>query len=74
MLTVDYTSSKRTVHPSDFENKHFPLNLCFVSRHFQTGKAQTKTETIVEDTGWKGSSNKRLSLELLGCTVRLKEV
>ena len=37
---------KRTVDPSDFENKRFPLNACILSRLFQKGKVETKAETI----------------------------
>ena len=39
-----YTSFKRTVNPSDFEKKRFPLNACLLSRPFQTGKVQAKGE------------------------------
>ena len=68
-----YTSFKQTVNPSDFGNKRFLLNACLLSRLFQTGKVQTKGETIERNMRWQRSSSKRLSLKLQKCTVRLKE-
>ena len=32
------------MHPSDFENKSFPLKACLLNRLFQTGKVQTKRQ------------------------------
>ena len=52
----------------------FRLNACLLSKIFQIGKVQTKAETIERYMRCQGSSSKRLCLELLGCTVRLKEV
>ena len=65
-----YTSFKRAVHPIDFEIQHFPLEACHLSRLFQTGKGQTKAETIKQNMIWQWSSSNRLFLELPGCTVR----
>ena len=66
-----YTSFKRTVHLSDFENMCFPLNACLLSRLFQTGKVQTKAETMERSMRWQGSISKHLIPEY---KVRLKEV
>ena len=61
------------VNHIDFENKRFPLNACLLSRLFQTGKVQTKAETMGGNMRWQGSSSKHLFLELPGCTFHLKE-
>ena len=49
-----YISFKRVVHPRDFENKRFVRNACLLSRLFQTGKVQTKAETIERNVRWEG--------------------
>ena len=46
------TSLKQAVHPSDFENKRFPLNAWLLSGLFQTGKVQTKTDTTERNVRW----------------------
>ena len=73
-LALYYASFKHTVHPSGFENKRFPLNTCFLSGLFQTGKVQTKAETIEPNIRQQGSSSKHLFLELPGCVGLLKEI
>ena len=57
---------KPTVHLSEFENKCFPLNANLLGRLFQTGKIQTKTETMEQNMRWQGSSSKRLFLRIAG--------
>ena len=37
-----YTSFKRIVHLSDFENRRFLLHTCLLSILLQTGEVQTK--------------------------------
>ena len=44
-----YTSLKRTVNLSDFEDKFFSINACLLSRLSQTGMVQTKAEKIVQN-------------------------
>ena len=36
------TSFKRIVHPSEFKNRLFLLNICLLSKLLQTGELQTK--------------------------------
>ena len=69
-----YTSFKRTVHPSNFENKHFLLNACLFSRVSSSRQGTNKGS----DNGMKYevqvSNSKSLFLDLPGCIVSLKEV
>ena len=50
------------------------INACLLSGLYQTGKVETKTETVDRNMIMQGSSSKRLLFELPGCTVHVKEV
>ena len=36
-------------------NAFFPLNACLLIGHFQTGKIQTKAETMEQNMKWQGA-------------------
>ena len=52
------------MHPSDFENKCFLLNICLLSGLFQTGRVQTKAETVEQNMRYQESKQQEFILRI----------